>query len=511
MSEIFAMSSSTNKAIIIGAGVGGLATAIHLAKLGLDVTIFEKNGQPGGRCGRICKDGHRFDLGATIYLMPSIYRDAFEKLGLSVDQNLETKPLTNIYRLFFDDGVTFDFTTDQAAFTDQVEKLEPGSTDRIKTYVTKGYTMFQVSMNRLLGRNFTHLFQFINFRNIGLLFTIKAHLRHMPYIKRWVKEPHLQKILTFQNIYVGQNPYTAPALFSMLPAAELTEGSLFPIGGMYQVVDVLLQEAIRLGVKVHCASPVKQILVGHHRVDGVVLEDGHEHRADLVVANADLPYVYEHLLGDKRKTARLNRRSYSCSALVFHWGLDKRFPQLYHHNVFLAEPYKEGFDKIFIDKTLSETPSFYVHAPVTSDPSAAPEGQDTLTILVPVGHMDSTKQQDWQALMDTTRRFVLKRLSQEGMEDLEAHIKFELTAHPGDWNTHFNVTKGAVFGSLSHSLLQMGYFRPHNRHNRYKNLYFAGGSTHPGNGVPLVLLSAQLTSERIAADVARSQTESSTM
>lgn len=493
--------SETKQAIVIGAGVGGLATAIHLAKVGLAVTVYEKNDQPGGRCGRIERDGHRFDLGATIYLMPSIYKETFAKLGLPVDQHLETKPLPIIYRLFFDDGVTFDFTTDEAAFNAQVEQLEPGSTARVKAYITHGYTMFQASMKHLLGRNFTHLFQFITLRNIGLLFTIKAHLRHMPYIKQLVKSPHLQKILTFQNIYVGQNPYTAPALFSMLPAAELTEGSLFPVGGMYQIVDVLLREAIRLGVKVRCASPVERILTDHRRVKGIVLANGQEHLADLVVANADLPYVYEKLLNDKQTTARLKRRSYACSALVFHWGLDKRYPQLHHHNVFLTEPYKEGFDMIFTHKTLSETPSFYVHAPVTTDPTAAPEGQDTLTILVPVGHVDSSKHQDWQALLDTARRFVLRRLVQEGLDDLEAHIKFELTAHPGDWITHFNVARGAIFGSLSHSLFQMGYFRPHNRHDRYKNLYFAGGSTHPGNGVPLVLLSAQLTGERIVADL----------
>lgn len=496
------MKASTNKrVIIVGAGVGGLATAIHLARSGMAVTVFEKNGQPGGRCGGIVKDGHRFDLGATIYLMPSIYRDTFAKLGLPVEEHLPSRPLNTIYRIFFDDGVSFDFTTDAARFNAQLERLEPGSTEAVKAYVTNGYALFQTALQRLLARNFTHWYQFFDPRNIGLLVTLKAHRKHMGYIRSVVKHPHLQKILTFQNIYVGQNPYTAPALFSMLPAAELTEGSPFPLGGMQRIVAVLLEEATRLGVDVRCNAPVTRILTGHRRVEGVVLEDGSEHRADLVVANADLPYVYEHLLNDRQMTARLKRRSYACSALVFHWGLDKRYPQLEHHNVFLTEPYREGFDKIFRDKTLSDTPSFYVHAPVGTDPTAAPDGHDTLTILVPVGHLDPSKQQDWPALMDTARRFVFRRLAQEGLDDLQAHLKFELTATPADWSAYVNVAKGAVFGSLSHSLLQMGYFRPHNRHDRYGNLYFAGGSTHPGNGVPLVLLSAQLTGERILSDL----------
>jgi len=247
------------------------------------------------------------------------------------------------------------------------------------------------------------------------------------------------------------------------------------------------------------------LVAGNNRVEGVELEDGSRHVADLVVANADLPYVYKTLLWDKRKAWRQRHMSYSCSALVFHWALDKRYPQLKHHSVFLTEPYKENFKNIFTDKSIASTPSFYVYSPVGIDPSVAPAGQDSLTVLVPVGHLDSKKNQNWEALTQTARSFVLQRLKQEGLEELEKHIKFELTGNPVTWNQTFNIVRGAVFGSISHSIFQMGYFRPHNRHAKYKNLYFVGGSTHPGNGVPLVLLSAQLTSERILLDLAHNR------
>lgn len=223
-------------------------------------------------------------------------------------------------------------------------------------------------------------------------------------------------------------------------------------------------------------------------------------RADLVIANADLPYVYKQLLSDKRAEKCFKKLKYSCSAIVFHWGMDKVYPQLDHHSIFLNEPFKQGFDKIFKEKSLPDHPSFYIHAPARTDLSAAPEGQDTLSVIVPVAHIDDRYEQDWQKLKQTAREGVVRRLKDAGMDDIEEHIKFEVCYLPKTWESYCNVTNGSVFGSLSHTIFQMGYFRPHNRHRKYKNLYFAGGSTHPGNGIPLVLLSAKLTSERILKD-----------
>jgi phytoene desaturase len=228
-----------------------------------------------------------------------------------------------------------------------------------------------------------------------------------------------------------------------------------------------------------------------------LLEDGTFVEADLVIAKADLPYIYRELLPDKMAANRLRKRKYSCSAIVFHWGVDKIYPQLDHHSVFLNDPYKQGLDKVFKEKSLSDHPSFYIHAPVRTDKSAAPENHDSLSVIVPVGHLDPKFDQDWSKLKQTARAGVIRRLKEAGMDDIEDHIKFEICYLPRTWESSCNVTRGSVFGSLGHTIFQMGYFRPHNRHKKYKNLYFVGGSTHPGNGIPLVLLSAKLTSERI--------------
>jgi phytoene desaturase len=266
---------------------------------------------------------------------------------------------------------------------------------------------------------------------------------------------------------------------------------------MHRIVEKLLATAIGLGVQFHYKSVVTKIVVNGNKAEGIQLEDGSFTKADIVIANVDLPYVYSHLLPESRMSAGLKKKEYSCSAIVFHWGVDKIYPQLEHHSIFLNEPYRKGMEKIFNEKSLSVNPSFYVHAPVRTDKSAAPENQDTLSIIIPAPHLDANSDQDWQILKQTARAGVIRCLKEAGMADIEEHIKFETCYLPKTWESYCNVTNGSVFGSLSHTIFQMGYFRPHNRHDKYKNLYFVGGSTHPGNGIPLVLLSAKLTTERI--------------
>jgi phytoene desaturase len=484
-------------AVIIGAGIGGIATAIYLAKNDYDVSVFEKNSTPGGRCGQLIRDGHRFDLGATMLMMPAIYREIFDSLGIPLYENSEIIPLGNLYKIYFDNNDILTFSPDKEIMKAQHEKIESGSYGKSQKYIADGYKIFQIGMNKLIGRNFDNIFQFANFRNVGMLIKLKTYISNWKYVKKFFKDSHLRMAYTFQNIYVGQSPFDSPALFSMVPAAELTEGSFFPKGGMYVIVEKLLSAAHSSGVRFYYNKPVKQIRVTGKKADSIILEDGSEINADIIVANADLPYVYRKLLPDKAKSRQLDRKKYSCSAICFHWGLDKVYPQLGHHSVFLSDRFREGLDSIFKDKSVGDQPSFYVHAPVRTDPSAAPINQDTLSFVVGAGHIDKKKKQDWDALKKKTRLAVIKRLKQAGLEDIEEHIKFEISYTPESWESACNITRGSVFGSLAHNLLQMGYFRPHNQHSRYKNLYFVGGSTHPGNGIPNVLLSSKLTAERI--------------
>jgi phytoene desaturase len=484
-------------AVIIGSGIGGIATAIYLAKSGYNVSVFEKNSTAGGRCGQLIREGHRFDLGATMLVMPEIYREIFESLGIPLFEKNEIKPLKNLYNIYFDNNDVVTFTTDKEKMKMQHERIEPGSFAKSQKYVKDGYEIFQIGMNKLIGRNFDNIFQFANFRNIGMLVKLKTYISNWKYVKKFFRDNHLRMAYTFQNIYVGQSPFDSPALFSMVPAAELTEGSFFPKGGMYTIVENLVSEAHSSGVIFQYNKPVKKIKVTANKAEGIILEDGTEINAYVIVANADLPYVYRNLLPDRRKSGRIDRMKYSCSAISYHWALDKVYPQLGHHSVFLSDGFREGLDRIFVDKSVGDHPSFYIHAPVRTDPSAAPPGHDTLSFIVGAGHVDRKKKQDWDDQKKKTRMALIQRLKQMGLEDIEEHIKFEICYTPENWEHACNISRGSVFGSLAHNLMQMGYFRPHNQHGRYKNLFFVGGSTHPGNGIPNVLLSAKLTAERI--------------
>ena len=483
--------------IIIGAGIGGIATALYLAKKGFKVRVYEKNATPGGRCGQIIRDGHRFDLGATIFLMPNVYRRIFHSWGLKLEECFETSPLQPIYTLYFEDGTSIPFTTDFNQMQMQLEAIEQGSFNKFLYYVACGYKKYRIAFKHLIGRNFFSLSEFVNLKNAWMLIRLKTYIRHHRYAGRFFKNDYLKKAFTFQNIYVGQDPLKAPALFSMIPAAELIEGSLFTRGGMFSVVSKICSLAEELGVEFFYNNQVEKIKVDNNRVKSIVLKSGKNEQADIIVANADLPYVYNELLPDNHFSHRLNRMKYSCSAIVFHWGVKKAYPQLGHHSVFLSEKYRDNLKLVFNKKSLSSEPSFYVHAPVRTDPGAAPAGQDTLSVIIPAGHLDERFEQDWVKLKNDARNSIIKRLAKAGLTDLEENIKFEISFLPGTWQNMFNLSRGATFGSLGHNIMQMGYFRPHNQHKNYRNMFFVGGSTHPGNGVPLVLLSAQLTAERI--------------
>jgi phytoene desaturase len=299
-------------------------------------------------------------------------------------------------------------------------------------------------------------------------------------------------------MYLGLSPFDAPATYSLLQYTELAHGVWFPKGGLYRVVESLVCIARAHGVQFVYDTPVERIDVVGSRAAGIVLNDGRRIPADVVVANADLPYVYASLLPDKRAADRLDKLEYTCSAFTFYWGVDRTYQQLGTHNVFLSGDYRDSFDRIFKDGSLPDEPSVYVHAPSRLDPVAAPPGQDSLMALVPVGHLGRT--QDWDALRAQARAAVLRRLAKLGVTDLEQHLKFEVVYSPRAWQSLFNLTKGASFG-LSHGLWQVGYLRPRNRHSRYRNLYFVGASTHPGGGLPIVLESARLAVERIQQDM----------
>ncbi len=488
------------KALVIGAGIGGIATAARLARNGYDVTVLEKNDSPGGRCNQILRDGHRFDVGPTLFLMPQVWDETFVALGEKMSDHLDLRRIDPTYKIHFDDGLQLELTSNIGKMQTQLERVEKTAFTGFLNYIAEGSKHYKLSLEKFVGRNFYSIFEYFSLRNLPLLFQLKALMKHYDNAGKYFKDERLRAAFTFQNMYLGLSPYDAPATYSLLQYTELAEGVWYPMGGMYAAIQSLTAVAEKLGVKFIYNAPVGKLETDDNKILGVLVEDGRRFGSDIFVGNADLPYIYRELLPDRAEAERLEKKLYTCSTIMFYWGVDKEYPQISHHNVFLGGNYKASFDQIFKDHTLPDEPSFYVHAPARTDPAAAPNGQDTLYVLVPTGHLDARSKQDWEAMVARARQTVLARLGKElGAADLANHIKFEIVYQPKVWKERFNLEKGAAFG-LSHNFRQVGYFRPQNRHPRYKNLYFAGASTHPGTGLPIVLLSARLTTERILKD-----------
>jgi len=490
----------TKNVIVIGAGIGGITAAIHLAKQGLQVTVLEKNARPGGRCDRLSHQGHQFDTGPTLLVMPKLYQSEFAALGTCMDEVLDLQRVDPTYHLVFDDGSRLALTSDMMSMQDQLESFEAGSFPSFLRYMDEGHRHYHLGIEKLVNPDFRKASDFFKLGNLPLLHQVKPLVKHYSHMSAFFNDPRLKAAFTFQDVYMGLSPFEAPATFSMMSYTELAHGVWYPKGGMYQLVEALMSLAHQAGVVFAFNTAVAQIEVNGTHARGVILADGQHLNADAVLANADLPYVYQHLLPQDRQVEKMARKRYSCSVVSFFWGVDQPYEALGPHTLFLAEDYRQNFDSIIRDLALPDNPSLYIHAPARLDATMAPAGQDTLIAIVPVGHMSANGDQDWAAIRDRARQEVFRRLRSVGITDLERHLKFELNFTPLSWRKRYNLVKGSTHG-LCHNLLQLGYFRPDNRHPHYQNLYFAGASTRPGTGLPTAMVSGRLSASRILDDL----------
>jgi phytoene desaturase len=482
-------------ALIIGSGAAGLATAIYLARNGFDVKVLEKNNNPGGRLDQIEREGYTFDSGPTLYVMPHLYADEMERMGIEPYSDLNLQRVDPTYHIYYEDGQQLLLSSDLKVLAEQVEKFEPGASLRMLDYLAEGGQHYHLAMKHLVQRDFRRLTDFFNLRNLPLMFQVRALRKHYSYTSRFFDDPHLKAAFTFQDMYMGLSPFMAPTTFSLMQYSELAHGVWYPRGGMYSITLTLVEHAQEAGAEVLLNHHVARIDVEGQRAVGVTMEDGEQMTADFVIANADLPYVYDELLPPDGTMKRLERKHYSCSTISFFWALDRTFTELEPHMLFLADDYEGGFQALN-GGDLPQRPSLYVHTPTRLDASCAPAGCDTAIGIVPVGNMDSHPDEDWQTVRRHARQAIFERLETIGLDTFSDHIEFETCYTPESWHKRYNLYRGSTHG-LSHRLLQLAYMRPHNQHKRYRNLFFVGASTHPGTGVPTVLVSARLAAERI--------------
>lgn len=490
----------TKTVIVIGAGIGGLVAATHLARRGLRVVIIEKNSHAGGRCDRISREGHTFDTGPTLFIMPLLFEAEFAAMGVNMLEQVQLQQVDPTYHLVFDDGHQLALTSDMESMQKQLEAIEPGSFQGLQRYIKEGDRHYHLGIEKLVKRDFRKATEFFNLGNLPLLFQVKPLRKHYANMSSYFRNPRLKAAFTFQDVYMGLSPFEAPATFSMMPYTELAHGVYYPKGGMYSLVEALYLLAQQAGVEFMFGTAVERIDVNCKKARGVVLASGERLAAEAVLANADLPYVYQDLLPDKDLAVKLTKKRFSCSVISFFWGIDRPYENIPPHSLFLADDYRENFESIVREQELPMNPSLYIHAPARLDASMAPKGQDTLTAIVPVGHIAGDGEQDWAEIRDQARQHVFRRLASLGITDLESHIKFEMNFTPLSWRKRYNLMKGSTHG-LCHNLTQLAYFRPSNRHPRYNNLYFVGASTRPGTGLPTAMVSGRLSAQRVMDDI----------
>lgn len=490
------------KVVIIGAGLGGLATALRLRQQGFQVTVLEKNSRPGGRSNLIEEDGFRVDTGPTILVMKSVFDELYETLGQDIDLRLNFVRLDPNYRVYYHDGSTLDLHSDLSELANEIEEFQSGGTERFNRFMDEGEKKYRLGMD-FVTRNYQHITDLANPQaGLRLLHTRSYQNLYQQVASFFNHDDRLTKAFSFHSMFLGLSPFDALAMYSLITYADLALGMWYPMGGIYALVEDLLGLAHEMGVSMRTNSPVQEICIAEGRVSGVMLNSGEYIPADLVVSNADLPYTYRALIAPQyRKTytdRRLDRMNYACSGYLLYLGVDKTYPHLQHQGLFFSQDYRANLDDIFKTGNLPKDPSFHLNIPTVTDTSLAPAGHSLLYLLAPMPNLNAGI--DWNKAAPIVRARLIDRLEEIVDPQIRNHIVWEREYLPTDFQQDYNAVFGTAFGSLSHEFFQSSYFRPHNKDRDIQGLYFVGQGTYPGIGMPMVLISSRLVTERILAE-----------
>ncbi|MFN0066768.1 MAG: phytoene desaturase family protein [Limisphaerales bacterium] len=485
--------------IIVGAGPGGLATAILLAGAGLRVRVFERLPFVGGRTSTIEAQGFTFDLGPTFFLYPQVLREIFGYAGGRLEDEVELRRLDPQYRLVFGAGGELRCTPDVAEMERQIAAIAPADAPNFSRFLAENRVKLHAMMP-CLQRPFLGWTDLLDPRLLKMLPLIRPHQSVDTYLGRFFRDPRIRLAFSFQSKYLGMSPFRCPSLFSILSFLEYEHGVFHPIGGCGAVTRGMARFAERLGVEIHLNEPVEEVLFTGRRATGIRTPSG-THRADALVMNADFARAMEKLVPDERRRrwadAKLAKKKYSCSTFMLYLGYEGTFDQA-HHNIFISPDYARNLDEIENRHVLSEDPSFYVQNPTVTDPAMAPPGHSALYLLAPVSHQHANI--DWAREKAGFRARLLRQAAKAGFNLDPARIRYERVITPDDWDQKYEIHRGATF-NLAHSLDQMLHLRPRNRFEDFDGMYLVGGGTHPGSGLPVIFESARISAKLLLGDL----------
>ena len=486
-------------AVVVGAGIGGLAAAVRLAHAGCKVTVLEQHAQPGGRAGRWESQGFTFDTGPSLVMMTEYWQKLFSDVGRRLEDYLTLVQIDPCYRIHFPDGTSHDRSSVLNRLIEECEILEPGCGPSLLAYLERTGRMYRDGL-KFIGRNVHWPSAMLDLASIGIV-TSGALGDLQKMVRRYFQDERMQQSLSFQTLYLGLSPYESLAIYSLLPYVEIAGGIFYPMGGMFQLALAVERLARELGVTFRYGTRVHRFEKTGRKVSAVLLADGARVISDIVVTNADLPYAYDELL--QSPYPGIEGKQFSCSVVLLYIGTDRTWPHLRHHNFVVGHDMRIGCDDLFVRHRMPEDPPFYLVASSRTDPGQAPPGGENLFVLVlaPSQPEDRSRWIDWSVEGPRVMQQTLDRMETTlGMTGLRRHIVTSRIVTPEDFRVQYGNKRGEAFG-LSHNFMQIGYFRPHNRHATLENLYFVGQSTHPGCGLPMVLISAECVVHRIREEV----------
>jgi len=495
----------TPNAAVIGAGLGGLASAMRLGAKGYRVTVFDRLDRPGGRGSRLMRDGHRFDLGPTIVTVPQGLRDLWAACGRDFDSDVDLRPLDPFYEIRWPDGSRFAARQESAAMRAEVARLAPGDLEGYDRFVRDAEARYRFGFEDLGRRPMHKLWDLV--KVLPKFAWLRADRSVAAHAARRVRDPRLRMALSFHPLFIGGDPFNVTSMYALVSHLEKEFGVHYAIGGVAAIAEAMARVVTDQGGVVRQNAEVDEILVKAGRAQGVRLASGEVVRADIVVSNADAGHTYDRLLRNHRRRrwtpARLRRSRWSMGLFVWYFGTKGTagmWPDAGHHTILNGPRYKGLVRDIFVEGKLAGDMSLYVHRPSVTDPTVAPEGDDTFYVLSPVPHLGHKAAVDWQAEAEPYRQSVQKVLEDQLLPGLGAHLGPSEIFTPESFRDRYLSPHGSGF-SIEPRILQSAWFRPHNVSEEARGLYLAGAGTHPGAGVPGVIMSAELLAQIVPEPV----------
>jgi phytoene desaturase len=526
------MSHHAKHIIVIGAGIGGLSAAICLAAQGYRVSVLERQSKVGGKLNQAIIDGFTFDTGPSLITMPHVLRDLFQAAQRRMEDYIDMIPLDVTCCYFYRDGVVLNAWRDPACLAAEFARLNPHDGEALYRFLDYAHMLYEAAADPFLYHSLgsplqvlRSLVRYVEGRTTGsegratakdsgstFLSRLRAVLSALSpatldqCVRHFFKDEHLRQLFNRYATYNGSSPYQVASVYSIIPYVELAGGGWYLRGGIYTLAQALERLARELGVSIETGCDVRRILVERGNARGVVMADGCVLRSDVVIANSDVVTTHREHLSPMVRSEGLVRRleslEPSCSGFVLLLGLDKQYPQLVHHNIFFSDNYHAEFEDLFRKRIPLQNPTIYVCATTRTDPSQAPAGHENLFVLVNAPYLTVTS--DWKRVAAAYRDRILNLLAsypQIDLGDLSEHIVCEAIITPEDFKQKYGANRGSIYGLSSNPRLAP-FTRPSNRSQEIRNLYFVGGSTHPGGGVPLVMLSGKIVAELVEEEQA---------